>query len=108
MIVKHPYISALQNKEIHTDKLELFVFEQYHIIKNDRRNFALMVSKASSDLATKLFLDCLSAEGEALDNLVIMTKELGVSINGIECLHKLFDQTSCLRLRCRDSYCFTY
>jgi thiaminase len=84
MIVKHPYISALQNKEIHTDKLELFVFEQYHIIKNDRRNFALMISKASSDTAAKLFLDCLSAEGEALDNLDIMAKELDVSVNGIE------------------------
>jgi thiaminase len=84
MIVKHPYILALENKEIRTDKLELFVFEQYHIIKNDRRNFALMISKASSDTAAKLFLDCLSAEGEALDSLVIMAKELGVSINGIE------------------------
>src|SRR3989442_85136 len=84
MIVKHPYILALENKEINKDKLELFVFEQYHIIKNDRRNFALMVSKASSNTAAKLFLDCLSAEGEALDNLVILTKELGVSINGIE------------------------
>jgi thiaminase len=84
MIIKHPYIVALENKEINKDKLELFVFEQYHIIKNDRRNFALMVSKASSDTAAKLFLDCLSAEGEALDNLAILTKELGVSINGIE------------------------
>src|SRR6266508_3585020 len=84
MIVKHPYVLALENKEIRRDKLELFIFEQYHIIKNDRRNFALMISKASSDTAAKLFLDCLSAEGEALDSLVIMAKELGVSINGME------------------------
>lgn len=84
MILKHPYILALENKEINKDKLELFVFEQYHIIKNDRRNFALMISKASSDTAAKLFLDCLSAEGEALDTLDIMAKELGVSVNGIE------------------------
>ncbi len=47
MILKHPYILALENKKINKDKLELFVFEQYHIIKNDRRNFALMISKAS-------------------------------------------------------------
>ena len=45
MILKHPYILALEKKEIRKDKLELFVFEQYHIIKNDRRNFALMISK---------------------------------------------------------------
>jgi pyrroloquinoline quinone (PQQ) biosynthesis protein C len=43
MILKHPYILALENKEINKDKLELFVFEQYHIIKNDRRNFALVI-----------------------------------------------------------------
>ena len=34
-----------------------------------------MVSKASSDLATKLFLDFLYAEDEALDNLFIMARE---------------------------------
>jgi len=84
MILKQPYILALENKKINKDKLELFVFEQYHIIKNDRRNFALMISKASSDTAAKLFLDCLYSEGEALDNLVIMATELGVSINKLE------------------------
>jgi hypothetical protein len=29
-----------------------------------------MISKASSDTAAKLSLDCLYSEGEALDNLV--------------------------------------
>ena len=40
--------------------------------------------------AAKLFLDCLSAEGEALDILDIMAKELGVSVNGIEILMEPF------------------
>jgi thiaminase len=84
MILKHPYILALEKKEIRKDKLELFVFEQYHIIKNDRRNFALMISKASNDVSAKLFLDCLSVEVEAFDNLVIMARELGISINKLE------------------------
>ena len=43
-----------------------------------------MISKASNDIATKLFLDCLSVEVEALDTLVIMARELGVSINKLE------------------------
>jgi thiaminase len=84
IILNHPYILALDKNEIRRDKLELFVSEQYHIIRNDRRNFALMISKASNDIATKLFLDCLSVEVEALDTLFIMTRELGVSINKLE------------------------
>jgi thiaminase len=62
MILNHAYIAALEKKEISREKLEIFVYEQYHIISNDRRNFALMISKASNNnnnTASELFLDCL-------------------------------------------------
>ena len=81
-VLNHPYLSALEKKEIKREKLQIFVCEQYHIIKNDRRNFALMVSKASDDVAIELFNACLSAEVKALENLVPMAEELGI-INNI-------------------------
>jgi thiaminase len=83
-ILNHSYIAALENKEISREKLEIFVYEQYHIISNDRRNFALMISKASDNTAIELFLDCLFAEVNALKNLLLMAEELDISRNKIE------------------------
>jgi thiaminase len=84
MILNHSYIVALENKEISREKLEIFVYEQYHIISNDRRNFALMISKASYNTAMELFLDCLFAEVNALKNLLFMAEELGISRSKLE------------------------
>jgi thiaminase len=78
-ILNHPYLSALEKKQVSKQKLQILVYEQYYIIKNDRRNFALMVSKSSDDVATDLFTDCLSAEVKALENLVPMAEELGIN-----------------------------
>jgi thiaminase len=78
-ILNHQYLSALEKKQISKEKLQILVYEQYHIIKNDRRNFALLISKASDDVAIELFTGCLSAEVKALDNLVHMAEELGIN-----------------------------
>jgi pyrroloquinoline quinone (PQQ) biosynthesis protein C len=83
-IINHPYILALEKKEISKEKLEVFVCEQYYIIANDRKNFALMISKVSDEISTDLFFDCLSAEVKALKNLVLMAEELGISKDKIE------------------------
>jgi len=77
-IHNHEYIDALDKHEIRKEKLEIFICEQYHIISNDRRNFALMVSRASCDTASMLFTDCLHVEMDALVNLTIMAKELNI------------------------------
>jgi thiaminase len=77
-ILNHPYLTALEKKQIKREKLQIFVCEQYDIIKSDRRNFAFMISKTSDDVAAELFTDCLSAEVKALENLVNMAKELGI------------------------------
>ena len=78
-ILNHSYIAALENKEIRKEKLEIFVYEQYYIISNDRRNFGLMISKTSNNTASELFLDCLFTEVNALKNLLLMAEELGIS-----------------------------
>jgi thiaminase len=71
-ILNHPYLYALEKKEISKVKLEIFACEQYHIITNDKRNFAFTISKTSSDIASKLFTYYLDAELNALGNLAIM------------------------------------
>src|ERR687887_761377 len=77
-ILNHSYLHALEKNEIAKEKLEIFVCEQYHIISNDKRNFALMISRASDDAATKLFTTCLHTELNALENLTLMAEELAI------------------------------
>ena len=88
-IHNHQYMDALDKHEIRIEKLEIFICEQYHIIANDRRNFALMISKASSEIATMLFIDCLHVEMDALRNLAIMAKESSIDNRKIECYEPL-------------------
>jgi thiaminase len=77
-ILNHSYLDALDNNKITKQKLEVFVCEQYHIISNDKRNFALMISKTSDETAAKLFTTCLNTEFDALENLTLMAEELGI------------------------------
>jgi thiaminase len=77
-IPNHSYLDALGKNEITKEKLKIFVCEQYYIISNDKRNFALMISNTSDDTATKLFTTCLYIELNALENLTIMVEELGI------------------------------
>jgi thiaminase len=88
-ILNHPYLFALEKKEISKVKLEVFVCEQYHIITNDKRNFAFTISKASSDVASKLFIDCLDVELNALGNLTTMAGELIIDKRKIEAYDQL-------------------
>jgi thiaminase len=88
-ILNHPYLHALEKKEISKVKLEVFVCEQYHIITNDKRNFAFTISKASSDVTSKLFTNCLYAELNALGNLTIMAEELILDKRKIEAYQQL-------------------
>jgi thiaminase len=78
VILNHPYIEALEKKQIAKEKLEIFVCEQYHIVANDERNFALMISKASDDRSSKLFTACLHTELNALEKLTLMAEELNI------------------------------
>jgi thiaminase len=88
-ILNHPYLYVLEKKEISRVKLEIFVCEQYHIITNDKRNFAFTISKTSSDVASKLFTDCLDVELNALGNLTIMAGELIIDKRKIEAYEQL-------------------
>ena len=43
-----------------------------------------MISKTSSDTASKMFIDCLHAELNAIENLIYMADELGLDKGKIE------------------------
>ena len=88
-ILNHPYLFALEKKEISKEKLEIFVCEQYYIITNDKRNLAFMISRTSSDVASKLFIDCLDVELNALENLTILAEELNIDSRKIETYQEL-------------------
>lgn len=88
-ILNHPYLYALEKKQISKVKLEVFVCEQYHIITNDKRNFAFTISKASSDVASRLFIECLDVELNALGNLTTMAGELIIDKRKIEAYEPL-------------------
>ena len=83
-ILNHPYLYALEKKELSKVKLEIFVCEQYHIITNDKRNFAYTISKTSSEIASQLFIDCLNVELIAIGNLMFMAEELMIDKRKIE------------------------
>jgi hypothetical protein len=60
------------------EKLKIFVCEQYLIIGNDKRNFALMISRTSDDRAAKLFTTCFHTEMTAIENLTPMAQKLAI------------------------------
>jgi thiaminase len=77
-ILNHSYLDGLEKNEITMEKLKIFVCEQYHIIANDKRNFAFMISKTSDDTAAKLFTTCLHTEINALENLTPIAQKLAI------------------------------
>ncbi len=83
-IIYHPYIHALEKKQIGKDKLKIFICEQFHIIANDKRNFAFMISKTANDTASQLFTDCLNAELNALENLMVFAEALDINKINLE------------------------
>ncbi len=83
-ILHHPYLSCVENQKLSTEDLKVFVCEQYHIISNDERNFAFVVSRTSNTLSGDLFQECLSFESSELENLVLLAKELNLDTAKLE------------------------
>jgi len=77
-ILHHPYLLYIENQKLSTKNLKVFVCEQYHIISNDKRNFALVASRTSYSSSAFVFQDCLSFESAALDNLFLLANELNL------------------------------
>lgn len=88
-ILHHPYLLCVENKKLSKEDLKVFVCEQYHIISNDKRNFALAASRTSNTLSASLFQDCLSFESSALDNLFMLANGLNLDTAKLEAYEPL-------------------
>lgn len=76
IILHHPYLLCVDAKRLTRENLKVFVCEQYNIVLNDKRNFALVAQRTSKSLYAGLFKDCLSFESSALTNLSLLENEL--------------------------------
>lgn len=83
-ILYHPYLLSVEGKKLSRENLKVFVCEQYHIISNDKRNFALVASRTSNSLSATLFQECLSFESIALDNLSLLANELSIDTSQLK------------------------
>ncbi len=83
-ILHHPYLLSVDGKKLSRENLKVFVCEQYHIISNDKRNFALVASRTSNSLSATLFQECLSFESIALDNLSLLANELSLDTSQLK------------------------
>jgi thiaminase len=79
-IYHHPYLLSSDNKQLTRQNLKVFVCEQYHIISNDKRNFALIQQRTSNSVSADLFKECISIEHSALSNLSLLQNELDIDI----------------------------
>jgi thiaminase len=80
----HRYIAALREGRPPRQSLRTFAGEQYHIIKNDMRSFALLLSR-QEDFATRQFLaGSVAYEGTAFAALLEFADALGLSDEDLE------------------------
>lgn len=79
-IRNHPYMRALERKEVSLENLKAFAGEQYHIISKDLRSGAQMVSRFGTDPAARhFFQDIVDGEVIALGMIIDFGKALGMT-----------------------------
>lgn len=75
----HAYVRALAEGQIPRDSLRLFAGEQYHIIRNDTRSFARLLSRQEDADLRRFFLDSVAYEAAAFDALLAFAAALGLA-----------------------------
>lgn len=78
-IRRHPYLDALEARQVEKGKLALFAGQQVHIIESDLRSVALIVSRAESQGARDFLSGMLQGERAALTALGAFGQALGLS-----------------------------
>lgn len=77
-IRNHPYIAALESGSIARERLKLFAGEQYHIIRNDLRSFARLLSREENFAVQRTLLESTRYEAAALSALFDFAAALGL------------------------------
>jgi len=74
----HPYLQALEGKQVSQANLKAFAGEQYNIIRSDLRSDALMVTRFGATNNGKMLREIMDGEAQALGMLLDFAKALGV------------------------------
>jgi hypothetical protein len=82
-IVRHRYVSAVENARVSRESLGVFAIQQHHIIVSDLRSIALLVSRHGNLPSRPYLLNILQGENHALEELTRFSQALGVSIDAI-------------------------
>lgn len=83
-IRNHPYLTALENKQVSVENLKAFAGEQYHIIRSDLRSDALLVTRFGATPSGLFFRSILEGEIQALGLLLDFAKALGLNENDLQ------------------------
>ena len=85
----HPYVTALEEGTIPTERLSLFAGEQYHTIKNDLRSFALLLSRQQDTRLMRFLVGSVVYEAAALEALYDFAAALGMTQESMEAYQPL-------------------
>jgi hypothetical protein len=77
-IRRHPYLQALEARQVDRGKLAIFAAQQRHIIESDLRSVALIVARCGSQTARDFFMEMLQGERAALEALQAFGKAVGL------------------------------
>jgi thiaminase len=80
----HPYLTALEDKQVSLENLKAFAGEQYNIIRSDLRSDALLVARFGTTPSEPFFRGILEGEIQALDLLLDFAKALGLNENDLK------------------------
>ena len=80
-IQEHPYLRALEKKQITMENLKDFVGEQYNIIQSDLRSDALLVSRFGATQSGTFLREVMDGEAQALSLLLDFARALGLNEN---------------------------
>jgi thiaminase len=85
----HRYIRALTEGKVPREALRIFAGEQYHIIKNDMRSFAVLLSRQEDAEVRRFLLGSVEYEAGAFDALFPFARALGMSDGDLEAYEPL-------------------
>ncbi len=76
----HPYLKALEARQIPKDRLRIFAGQQHHIIESDLRSVALAAARAGSPRTREFLLGMLQGERAAAEALGALARGLAMAL----------------------------
>ena len=83
-IRNHVFLEDLRERRVDLYSLKAFPGNQYHIIKSDIRSVAMLVDRFPDPSVQPFFKQVLQGDREALDNIVILARRLGMSVEELQ------------------------